>query len=137
MQGSSKRENLEQTMRRRLVAEIRRLQEFNRDLRGLSLNLPTTAGDLLTSHTVWSNHLPSSRLAENLQNARTHVAKEVEAADHNQHIMKKLLEQSECWSGCVILLFSSPRSQIGLDLSIAWGPLVVAQGILNCGIPLA
>lgn len=34
MQGSSKRENLEQTLRRRLVAEIRRLQDFNRDLRG-------------------------------------------------------------------------------------------------------
>ncbi|XP_071376881.1 angiomotin-like 2b [Centroberyx affinis] len=65
MQGSSKRENLEQTLRRRLVAEIRRLQDFNRDLR------------------------------ENLENARTHVAKEVEAADHNQHIMAKLLEQNE------------------------------------------
>lgn len=35
MQGSSKRENLEQTLRRRLVAEIRRLQDFNRDLRGI------------------------------------------------------------------------------------------------------
>lgn len=34
MQGSSKRENLEQTLRKRLVAEIRRLQDFNRDLRG-------------------------------------------------------------------------------------------------------
>ncbi|AWP04095.1 putative angiomotin-like 2a [Scophthalmus maximus] len=65
MQGSSKRENLEQTMRKRLVTEIRRLQDFNRDLR------------------------------ENLENARTHVAKEVEAADHNQHIMAKLLEQNE------------------------------------------
>ncbi|XP_068197414.1 angiomotin-like 2a [Antennarius striatus] len=65
MQGSVKRENLEQTMRRRLVAEIRRLQDFNRDLR------------------------------ENLENARTHVAKEVEVADHNQHIMAKLLEQNE------------------------------------------
>lgn len=65
MQGSCKRENLEQTLRRRLVAEIRRLQDFNRDLR------------------------------ENLENARTHVAKEVEAADHNQHIMAKLLEQNE------------------------------------------
>uniref|UniRef100_UPI0037E87020 angiomotin-like 2a n=1 Tax=Semicossyphus pulcher TaxID=241346 RepID=UPI0037E87020 len=65
MQGSSKRENLEQTLRRRLVAEIRRLQDFNRDLR------------------------------ENLENARTHVAKEVEVADHNQHIMAKLLEQNE------------------------------------------
>uniref|UniRef100_A0A1A8K651 Angiomotin like 2b n=6 Tax=Nothobranchius TaxID=28779 RepID=A0A1A8K651_NOTKU len=65
MQGSSKRENLEQTLRKRLVAEIRRLQDFNRDLR------------------------------ENLENARTHVAKEVKAADHNQHIMAKLLEQNE------------------------------------------
>ncbi|XP_037538153.1 angiomotin-like protein 2b [Nematolebias whitei] len=65
MQGSSKRENLEQTLRRRLVAELRRLQDFNRDLR------------------------------ENLDNARTHVAKEVKAADHNQHIMAKLLEQNE------------------------------------------
>ncbi|XP_054482149.1 angiomotin-like protein 2b isoform X2 [Anoplopoma fimbria] len=65
MQGSCKRENLEQTLRRRLVAEIRRLQDFNRDLR------------------------------ENLENARTHVAKEVEVADHNQHIMAKLLEQNE------------------------------------------
>ncbi|XP_076000799.1 angiomotin-like 2a isoform X2 [Genypterus blacodes] len=65
MQGSSKRENLEQTLRRRLVAEIRRLQDFNRDLR------------------------------ENLENARTHVAKEVVAADHNQQIMAKLLEQNE------------------------------------------
>ncbi|XP_068426046.1 angiomotin-like protein 2b [Clinocottus analis] len=65
MQGSCKRENLEQTLRRRLVAEIRRLQDFNRDLR------------------------------ENLENARTHVAKEVEAADRNQHIMAKLLEQNE------------------------------------------
>ncbi|XP_030017085.1 angiomotin-like 2a isoform X2 [Sphaeramia orbicularis] len=65
MQGSSKRENLEQTLRRKLVAEVRRLQDFNRDLR------------------------------ENLENARTHVAKEVEAADHNQHIMAKLLEQNE------------------------------------------
>ncbi|XP_044224228.1 angiomotin-like 2a isoform X2 [Thunnus albacares] len=65
MQGSSKRENLEQTLRKRLVAEVRRLQDFNRDLR------------------------------ENLENARTHVAKEVQAADHNQHIMAKLLEQNE------------------------------------------
>nr|XP_057924881.1 angiomotin-like 2a [Doryrhamphus excisus] len=65
MQGSSKRENLEQTLRRRLVAEIRRLQDFNRDLK------------------------------ENLENARTHAAKEVQVADHNQHIMAKLLEQNE------------------------------------------
>ncbi|XP_062336469.1 angiomotin-like protein 2b [Osmerus eperlanus] len=65
MQGSSKRENLEQTLRSRLVAEIRRLQDFNRDLR------------------------------ESLENARTHAAKEVKAADHNQHIMAKLLEQNE------------------------------------------
>ncbi|XP_029480015.1 angiomotin-like 2a [Oncorhynchus nerka] len=65
LQGSCKRESLEQTLRRKLVDEIRRLQEFNRDLR------------------------------ESLENARTHAAKEVEAADRNQHIMTKLLEQNE------------------------------------------
>ncbi|KAM6948752.1 angiomotin-like 2a [Aplochiton taeniatus] len=65
MQGSSKRETLEQTLRNRLLAEIRRLQDFNRDLR------------------------------ESLESARTHAAKEVEVADHNQHIMAKLLEQNE------------------------------------------
>lgn len=43
MQGSSKRENLEQTLRRRLVAEIRRLQDFNRDLRGTDYCHKTTA----------------------------------------------------------------------------------------------
>lgn len=36
MQGSTKRESLEQTLRRRLVSEIRRLQDFNSDLRGES-----------------------------------------------------------------------------------------------------
>uniref|UniRef100_A0A8C6TEM1 Angiomotin like 2b n=1 Tax=Neogobius melanostomus TaxID=47308 RepID=A0A8C6TEM1_9GOBI len=65
MKGSTKRETLEQTLRRRLVAEVRRLQDFNRDLR------------------------------ENLENTRSHVAKEAQAADHNQHIVAKLLEQSE------------------------------------------
>ncbi|CAL9688702.1 unnamed protein product [Knipowitschia caucasica] len=65
MKGSTKRETLEQTLRRRLVSEVRRLQDFNRDLR------------------------------ENLENARSHVAKEAQAADHNQHIMAKLLEQNE------------------------------------------
>ncbi|KAL0966744.1 hypothetical protein UPYG_G00299620 [Umbra pygmaea] len=65
MQGSSKRESLEKSLRSRLVAEIRKLQEFNRDLR------------------------------ESLENARTHAAKEVEAADHNKNIVNKLLEQNE------------------------------------------
>ena len=40
MQGSCKRENLEQTLRKRLVSEIRRLQDFNRDLRGMDKVLP-------------------------------------------------------------------------------------------------
>lgn len=46
------------------------------------------------------------RISENLENARTHVAKEVEAADHNQHIMAKLLEQSKY----AILLFATFHS---------------------------
>ncbi|CAB1317787.1 unnamed protein product [Coregonus sp. 'balchen'] len=66
LQGSCKRESLEQTLRSRLVDKISRLQDFNRDLQ------------------------------ESLANARTHAAKDVEAAEHNQHIMTKLLEQSKC-----------------------------------------
>ncbi|XP_041751646.1 angiomotin-like 2a isoform X1 [Coregonus clupeaformis] len=65
LQGSCKRESLEQTLRSRLVDKISRLQDFNRDLQ------------------------------ESLANARTHAAKDVEAAEHNQHIMTKLLEQNE------------------------------------------
>lgn len=34
LQGSCKRESLEQTLRSKLVDEIRRLQDVNRDLRG-------------------------------------------------------------------------------------------------------
>lgn len=44
MQGSSKRESLEQTLRSRLVAEIRRLQDFNRDLRGKDYKYQKTSG---------------------------------------------------------------------------------------------
>lgn len=48
------------------------------------------------SHTLeWSLISKHCYIAENLENARSHVAKEVEAADHNQHIMAKLLEQSK------------------------------------------
>lgn len=34
MKGSAKRETLEKTMRNKLEAEIKRLHDFNRDLRG-------------------------------------------------------------------------------------------------------
>lgn len=36
MKGSAKRETLEKTMRNKLEAEIKRLHDFNRDLRGSS-----------------------------------------------------------------------------------------------------
>lgn len=35
MKGSAKRETLEKTMRNKLEAEIKRLHDFNRDLRGM------------------------------------------------------------------------------------------------------
>lgn len=35
MKGSAKRETLEKTMRNKLEAEIKRMHDFNRDLRGL------------------------------------------------------------------------------------------------------
>ena len=35
MKGSAKRETLEKTMRNKLEAEIKRMHDFNRDLRGI------------------------------------------------------------------------------------------------------
>lgn len=39
--ASTKREALEKTMRNKMDSEMRRLQDFNRDLRGESRNLPS------------------------------------------------------------------------------------------------
>ncbi|KAG9341586.1 hypothetical protein JZ751_019101 [Albula glossodonta] len=66
MKGSAKRETLEKTMRNKLEAEIKRLHDFNRDLRD---RLETASKQL--------------------------AAKEVEAADQNQHVFARLLEQNE------------------------------------------
>ncbi|KAG7488200.1 hypothetical protein MATL_G00031750 [Megalops atlanticus] len=66
MNGSAKRETLEKTMRNKLEGEIKRLHDFNRDLRD---RLETATKQL--------------------------AAKEVEAADQNQHVFARLLEQNE------------------------------------------
>ncbi|XP_028260250.1 angiomotin-like 2a isoform X2 [Parambassis ranga] len=66
MKGSAKRETLEKTMRNKLEAEIKRMHDFNRDLK------------------------------EQLDTANKHrVAKEAECTDQKQHIFIKLLEQNE------------------------------------------
>ncbi|KAI1882705.1 hypothetical protein AGOR_G00237650 [Albula goreensis] len=65
MKGCAKREALEKTMRNKLEGEIKRLHDFNRDLR------------------------------ERLETASQQAAKEVEAADKNQHVLTKLVEQNE------------------------------------------
>lgn len=66
MKGSAKRETLEKTMRNKLEAEIKRLHDFNRDLR-----------DQLDSAT------------------KQRAAKEAECSDQKQHVFVKLLEQNE------------------------------------------
>ncbi|TDH08043.1 hypothetical protein EPR50_G00093680 [Perca flavescens] len=66
MKGSAKRETLEKTMRNKLEAEIKRMHDFNRDLR-----------DQLDSAT------------------KQRVAKEAECSDQRQHVFVKLLEQNE------------------------------------------
>lgn len=66
MKGSTKRENLEKTMRNKLEAEIKRLHDFNRDLR---------------------DQLESA--------AKQRAAKEGETADPKHHVFVKLLEQNE------------------------------------------
>ncbi|XP_074525181.1 angiomotin-like 2a isoform X2 [Halichoeres trimaculatus] len=66
MKGSAKRETLEKTMRNKLEAEIKRMHDFNRDLR------------------------------EQLDSATKHrAAKEAECSDQRQHVFVKLLEQNE------------------------------------------
>ncbi|CAG5861850.1 unnamed protein product [Menidia menidia] len=66
MKGCVKRETLEKTMRNKLEAEIKRMHDFNRDLR------------------------------EQLDTANKHrAAKEAECADPKQHVFVKLLEQNE------------------------------------------
>ncbi|KAJ8389614.1 hypothetical protein AAFF_G00118510 [Aldrovandia affinis] len=65
MKGCAKRETLEKTMRNKLEGEIKRLHDFNRDLR------------------------------DRLETASQQTAKEVEAADKNQHVLAKLVEQNE------------------------------------------
>ncbi|RXN00856.1 Angiomotin-like 2a [Acipenser ruthenus] len=65
MKGSAKREGLEKAMRNKMEAEIRRLHDFNRDLR----DRLETANKQLT-------------------------AKEMEVSDQNQNSMAKLLTQS-------------------------------------------
>ncbi|XP_045905462.1 angiomotin-like 2a isoform X1 [Micropterus dolomieu] len=66
MKGSAKRETLEKTMRNKLEAEIKRMHDFNRDLR------------------------------ERLDTAtKQRAAKEAECTDQRQHVFVKLLEQNE------------------------------------------
>lgn len=66
MKGSAKRETLEKTMRNKLEAEIKRLHDFNRDLR------------------------------EQLDSAnKQRAAKEAEGTDPKHHVFVKLLEQNE------------------------------------------
>ncbi|XP_022615120.1 angiomotin-like protein 2 isoform X2 [Seriola dumerili] len=66
MKGSAKRETLEKTMRNKLEAEIKRMHDFNRDLR------------------------------EQLDTAnKQRAAKEAECTDQKQHVFVKLLEQNE------------------------------------------
>lgn len=66
MKGSAKRETLEKTMRNKLEAEIKRLHDFNRDLR------------------------------EQLDTAtKQRAAREAECVDQKQHVFVRLLEQKE------------------------------------------
>lgn len=49
MKGSAKRENLEKTMRNKLEAEIKRMHDFNRDLRGVYRQYPAALLAILSS----------------------------------------------------------------------------------------
>ncbi|XP_061680822.1 angiomotin-like 2a isoform X2 [Syngnathoides biaculeatus] len=66
MKGSAKREALEKTMRTKLEAQMKRMQEFNRDLR-----------------------------EQVCAAAKQRADKEAESSEHKQHVFLKLLEQNE------------------------------------------
>lgn len=65
MQGCLKRETLEQTLRSKLMAEIKRLQDVNTDLR------------------------------DSLESSSIQAAKDVKAADHNEQVIANLRMQNE------------------------------------------
>lgn len=103
MKGSAKRETLEKTMRNKLEAEIKRMHDFNRDLRGTCPSICWTKAILgmhclpLTVTHVCNCHVAFVVLsAEQLDTAnRQRAAKEAECTDRRQSVFVKLLEQSE------------------------------------------
>lgn len=105
MKGSAKRESLEKTMRNKLEGEIKRLHDFNRDLRGMTTFICWTIAVLITHFMPW-NLIECMQMSsfiyfcvlitERLETAtRQRAAKEAECTDQKQHVFAKLLEQSE------------------------------------------
>lgn len=106
MRGSAKRETLEKTMRNKLEAELKRMHDFNRDLRGmLGISLLRQRCLRLGVTLRVCNRCGMFACTEQLDAAVKHrTARETECSDPRQHVFVKLLEQSE--SAAVVLVLS-------------------------------
>lgn len=92
MKGSAKRETLEKTMRNKLEAELKRMHDFNGDLRGRWLPNGAMRKHTSASGCVTVSYLRSERLdAVTKQRA----AEEDKGAEQKQQVFVKLLEQSK------------------------------------------
>ena len=103
MKGSAKRETLEKTMRNKLEAEIKRMHDFNRDLRGTFPFICSAKTVLLTNVVLCVMFCFVLLGTEQLDTAtRQRAAKEAECVDQKQHVFVRLLEQSEFVSVVVV-----------------------------------
>lgn len=120
MKGSAKRENLEKTMRNKLEAEIKRMHDFNRDLRGVrAMSCSFACHSLLSWRKFFPNQLSCllSLPAEQLDSAnKQRAAREAESSDRRQNIFIRLLEQSKSFLGSSVVL----RRHRQLAVSLIW-----------------
>lgn len=107
MKGSAKRETLEKTMRNKLEAEIKRMHDFNRDLRGTRPVLVTHRLLSNVTRCVRNCHVVLAVFAtEQLDTAtKQRAAKEAECTDQRQSVFVKLLEQSKSFIREAVFFF--------------------------------
>lgn len=92
MKGSAKREALEKTMRNKLEAQIKRMHDFNRDLKGTA---QIQKRNLIPYPHFQKPNEDVCRSPEQVcAAAKQRADKEAECSEQKQHVFLKLLEQS-------------------------------------------
>lgn len=138
MKGSAKREALEKTMRNKLEAEIKRMHDFNRDLKGKGpfiLSVFCFQMYILCVYLLWyACYLGTEQL-------NTATKDRADCSNPKQHIIVKFLEQSESASVFGYKRFLCRRSSqnqthfpertAGTELSEDWFPPSVMWCLLH------